>query len=435
MDRLNINKNCIVCMAIGCLIAFLSACQQLQSPTPEASKPTSTPETFTPTELWYYPPSPTPIPDDWYTYSDPPFGIHFRYPANWKQNSPGRFGGEDGFFEVSGQIYRASLFDSMGTLCLLEANRNKPATYGQYPLVSYWQGRDLEHGTSQVGSGCTVEPSNDYPTTKNDQAILVARHPDNRDQVIILKADILHFRGIIETFRFDKHSTPEPSTSNYDSPACNVIPNPDKPVMHVAEGKTITEYPLVSENCNPWKQFDGFRRRVNSLEANTRKFSSKSQPAAKGLILNYAKEPLFPIGSPSQALVKKGNEIIYSFAVFPFGPAGDPVQGLWGWEGHWVMETHNVIIQDGNILNLDLGYDELFEWTLMLGNPLSLYKKGNIYGILYNNQPLSFQYDDIIHGQLCCDPSFLAAFSSPAGMKFYGLRGGIWYLVTIIPGE
>ena len=59
------------------------------------------------------------------------------------------------------------------------------------------------------------------------------------------------------------------------------------------------------------------------------------------------------------------------------------------------------------------------------------FPKGSSYGISYAGQELPLRYDDIIHGQLCCDPGRYSIISTPTGAWFYALRDDIWYLVHV----
>lgn len=107
----------------------------LEGSYPASAAPTTAPAIFER-------PTPTPVPASWETSSDSTLQIEFRYPAEWQAEAPLKLRGADGFVEVSLQDYHASLFDVMRTVCVLEANANRPAAYGAGPLISNWSGWD-----------------------------------------------------------------------------------------------------------------------------------------------------------------------------------------------------------------------------------------------------------------------------------------------------
>ncbi len=146
----------------------------------------------------------------------------------------------------------------------------------------------------------------------------------------------------------------------------------------------------------------------------------------------YASDHLFPVGSASQAIVYQNDEAIYSLTIPQPGPAGDPVQSLWTWQGHWVMEAGNVVVQDGVLQNAKLGYDEMFAWHLVNEKSFYFFSKNGAYGISYGGQTLPERFDDIIHGLLCCEPASYSPESLSVGAWFYGLKDKTWYRVSIL---
>ena len=57
------------------------------------------------------------------------------------------------------------------------------------------------------------------------------------------------------------------------------------------------------------------------------------------------------------------------------------------------------------------------------------------FGIFYDGQPIQHRYNDIIHGQLCCDPGVYSIVDSTDGSWFYARRDKTWYLVSVLGGE
>ena len=89
----------------------------------------------------------------------------------------------------------------------------------------------------------------------------------------------------------------------------------------------------------------------------------------------------------------------------------------------------SVLVEDGELLNNVLKYAEIFEWHLVKDEPFYFYYKDSSYGISYAGNELSLHYDDIIHGQLCCDPGVYSIISTSSGAWFYARKGDIWYMV------
>jgi hypothetical protein len=134
-----------------------------------------------------------------------------------------------------------------------------------------------------------------------------------------------------------------------------------------------------------------------------------------------------------QIRVKRDKEVIYVFAVpepLP-DPVGLPIQGLWSWDGHWLLEVENVLFQDGEMLNPQLGYDEIFEWHPVEGQPLYFFRRGSEFGLSYAGETLPVKYEDVIHGPLCCDAGVYSIISTPLGTDFFARREGVWYHVRV----
>ncbi len=445
-----------------------------------------------------------------------------RYPANWTAESPTRYSGADGYFEVSTQTYPASLFDSMGTLCVLEANRTPPAAGGASPFIVNWQAWQPEMQT-WAGFGCVVLPGSTGP---RDEAVLFARYPQPypADLLLVLHTDTAHFSGILSSLRFVDYATRAPSTGYYDAPACGDAPAGPPVTTSTLAGLTVTEYAVANAACDPLQQFDGFQARVRGLGLDRSAlyadgFARQIEEANRGLqafgyrlvdraapnspqscdlyrgeellIANitrlgplsvnaagddfilwvqgslagsppievqrgaereltvwepgfdsawvgtdlvsyeYATAPLSPMGAPSQVALERNGREFLRLAVPPAGSAGYPVTGFWSWDGHWVLEVQNVVVQDGELQNLKLGYAEMFNWHLVGGQPFYFFRQDGLYGMAYAGQALSPRYADLLHGQLCCDPAVYNVGSSPEGAWFYALRDGVWYLVIV----
>lgn len=127
-------------------------------------------------------------------------------------------------------------------------------------------------------------------------------------------------------------------------------------------------------------------------------------------------------------VVKSDKSVVYSFAVYD-----EPmfsVKRFNVWEGHWILVAGDFLIQDGEILNGKLGFDEIFSWNLVKGNPAYFFRKGSRVGISYDGQILPLQYQDVAHG-LCCGYSGDNPYIGADAIHFFGKRDGLWYYVVV----
>ncbi len=148
---------------------------------------------------------------------------------------------------------------------------------------------------------------------------------------------------------------------------------------------------------------------------------------------DYSSDKLFPVGAPAQVQISKNGSKIQAISIPQMGSAGSPVRGLWGWQGHWFMEIAGTLFQDGELQNLRLGDEEIFNWHLVNDKPFFFQRgrQAKTFELVYAGQTLTTRYDDIIHGDLCCDSSRYSIRNSPNGAQFYALRDGVWYLVSV----
>jgi hypothetical protein len=130
----------------------------------------------------------------------------------------------------------------------------------------------------------------------------------------------------------------------------------------------------------------------------------------------------------SQVQVMRDQEQIYAFAALFL--VDMPLKGLWSWDDHWLLEVDGFLIQDGQILNESLGYEEIFGCQLLNEKPFYYFRKGPRVGISYDGSTLPLHYDEIIHYR-CCEPAMFNNAGHEDMAWFYGLRDGTWYYVEI----
>jgi hypothetical protein len=130
----------------------------------------------------------------------------------------------------------------------------------------------------------------------------------------------------------------------------------------------------------------------------------------------------------SQVQIMRGQEQIYAFAALFL--VDMPLKAMGSWDDRWLLEVDGFLIQDGEILNESLGYEEIFGWQLLNEKPFYYFRKGPRVGVSYDGSTLPVYYDEIIHYR-CCEPSMFNNAGNEDMVWFYGLRDGTWYYVEI----
>jgi hypothetical protein len=129
-----------------------------------------------------------------------------------------------------------------------------------------------------------------------------------------------------------------------------------------------------------------------------------------------------------QFLVLRNGETIYT--VTPNGPFVEPpVHSLWSWDGHWVLESEGDVIVDGQSLAQQLGYQEIFGWRLIAGEPFYFFKQADQIAMSYAGQVVEpYRYDEVVH-YMCCEPAMFNVGGNATMVWFYALRDGTWFYV------
>lgn len=132
--------------------------------------------------------------------------------------------------------------------------------------------------------------------------------------------------------------------------------------------------------------------------------------------------------SVTAQIQNSNQDVLFSFATY-FG-ASIPFKGFQGWENHWILEIGSYIIQDGDILNEQYGFEETFDWRVINGKQFYFFRKGQNIGISYNDEFYPINYHDVLHGY-CCALGLNNPVQIGNQIRFYAQRDGIWYYVII----
>lgn len=100
------------------------------------------------------------------------------------------------------------------------------------------------------------------------------------------------------------------------------------------------------------------------------------------------------------------------------------------WNSHWILESNGSVIQDGEILNQKLEFQEIFNWSLIKDKPTYFFRKGSRIGLSYDGKILPLNYQNVAH-DLCCGPGQNNPSTGDDAVHFFGERDGVWYYVVM----
>ena len=123
-----------------------------------------------------------------------------------------------------------------------------------------------------------------------------------------------------------------------------------------------------------------------------------------------------------------------------------PLQGLWAYDGHWVLETAYVraagsgnstiasltgrIAVDGQLLNSIRHYSEAFGFQPLHDRPFFFYRREGKIGISFDGLEVPLGYDEVPHYG-CCSEAALNPQKFRNMVAFFARRGQSWYYVQL----
>ena len=149
---------------------------------------------------------------------------------------------------------------------------------------------------------------------------------------------------------------------------------------------------------------------------------------------------------PSGGQVHKSNQqVVFSFVRYNDYPQTNIARitkvytDLLSWHDHWILTFGDFLVEDGEMVNKKLGFQQIFGWNLIHDKPVYFFRKGPRLGISYNDQILPLQYEDISYEPVCCSnsPKTMDGIIrngpevSGDSARFYGRRNGVWYYVVM----
>jgi hypothetical protein len=130
-----------------------------------------------------------------------------------------------------------------------------------------------------------------------------------------------------------------------------------------------------------------------------------------------------------QFTVRRGRSKVYTISVSG-ARVDNPVKELWSWDGHWVLEVAGQVVIDGQSLNKQQGYAEVFGWRLLRGQPFYFFKRAEDVRVCYAGRVLPNRYDEVIRYR-CCEPAVFNIGGNEDMVWFHALRDGMWYYVEM----
>lgn len=120
----------------------------------------------------------------------------------------------------------------------------------------------------------------------------------------------------------------------------------------------------------------------------------------------------------------KDKQLVYSLPV----PFGDRPHTFLRYENHWIFsfgddwDKQIWIVQDGIILNDLHDYDSAFSLFLLDDKPFFFFRRGDQFGVSFNNEEKLLPYPNISYDVVCCDNVGRGARNPRAG----GTKVGFW---------
>jgi len=191
-------------------------------------------------------------------------------------------------------------------------------------------------------------------------------------------------------------------------------------------GKVLVDHPEISEKRKQWRETPWPFTAGTASETGLMLLHS---PVRVGDSVVYAR-----LNSDFEVEIVRANQVAYVYrnprtkqmAVFEA-----MVQGLTDWDGKWVLETfEEEVIVEGQSLNEQLGYPEMFEFHIIAGKPFFFFRQNGKVRISYDGQVLPVEYDKV-HHYGCCDSVAYNPQASDRMISFFALRGDQWYFVDI----
>ncbi|MGC9334801.1 MAG: hypothetical protein ACP5JJ_11670, partial [Anaerolineae bacterium] len=112
------------------------------------------------------------------------------------------------------------------------------------------------------------------------------------------------------------------------------------------------------------------------------------------------------------------------------------LRGFSTWDDHWALEVNNHVIVDGEDLGVAKGYDAVFDFHILHGQPFYFFEQEGLIRLSYAGETLPFVYHEVVHHQ-CCEASAFNVEAYANLLWFHARVDDMWYFVEagIYDGE
>ena len=434
----------IVCLVMIALLVnsctLIPATQQESTtvPTPTATS-TETPMAVTPTHA----PG----------YTSERFGVSFDLPSGWEEVGEDHFVGPDGFVQIEPF---ESTANSTLRVCDWEMNLY-PERYGNRPRADI-----IGHEPFIEQPPCKIIPSGDAadqaftiffkPSNRYDEpGYAVLRYDPDEQQVIESTLDLhTHMEQYEARYLSGKEvETSGPEEQQVDGLTLRIWTT-SYPGASEIRGQIDAQYPKYFEGVEDWnKVVAPYGYRIEALDEGKVDIYQGEKLFREGLEMypfqmvksqndfalvlgeqyscvlfrksgispydcdqHYWTNPVF-IGDQlvtleqdyadggRRALVRVDGEPVFSYASALPDSEILMAGGLAEWQGKWLFIANNTLIIDGEIMNPQLGYGEIFDWQLYHGKPVFFFERGGRYGLSYDGAELPITWEYIFHLGCC----------------------------------
>ena len=125
--------------------------------------------------------------------------------------------------------------------------------------------------------------------------------------------------------------------------------------------------------------------------------------------------------------VLKDGEKVFVFRAEE-GPVLEVLKRFFSWKGSWVVEYENHVVVDGNYVGQGRGYDAVFCYRIIGGEPFYFFVRDGKTHMAYRGRPLPHTYEEVVHYK-GCEPALFNVGNSENMVWFHARRDGQWYYV------
>jgi hypothetical protein len=381
--------------------------------------------------------TPGPPPDGWQRHQSADWQVSFDVPADWIEEEADHFAGADGFARLEPYAGPGMAVDQA---CEWEANVHRER-YGQVPgLVTLPRGNAIDFESSP----CLILDG--QGGVGDVQSAILLPNPAGGQETwfLILSVDTAHAPAIAQSISYQQPVQPRPTLPVHSYQA---TPQPEDvpaelPMQTTRFGElTLEEYTIVDATLDGPGRFDFYQRIPPTVLEKRRAWRETDSgqghlaPVNVGGKQITVREVSYEPGvvgyqpQPRQVLVQEDGKEVYQHYMLSHA-AVFPLYYLGNWDGQWVMEANGLLVVDGQIVNQEWGYDEIFGCQLLNGKPFYFFVQDGQTHLAYGGEVLPVTYEYVYHG-MCCEPGAFNVAGNDQMVCFYALEDGVWHYIEL----